>query len=293
MSRPRFARVPRTVWDSRLRSLSPGAQAVFFGLLTGPFASSVPGVVPVGAAAIAELVGCSTEAARSAFCELESAGLIKVDASALLVWLPDGPVWDPPSNRNVVTGWINQWPNLPKSPLLEDVRSALLKVVPRDLERQALEEATLSKPFPIGSGTHPKHVRTPPPSPSPSPSSDSSAPVFDRSKPAPLALVPIDTPRAEVVITFPAVGPGPKAWNLTELQRKELALAFPAVDVLAEARKALAWINANPTKRKTAGGYLRFLTSWLIRTNDRPGGAPGPGPRPYRGVDLSAAGGDE
>lgn len=62
-----------------------------------------------------------------------------------------------------------------------------------------------------------------------------------------------------------------KCWGLTQKQIDEWATAFPAVDVLAECRKALAWIEANPTKRKTANGMPRFLFNWLSRSQNQGG----------------------
>ncbi len=35
------------------------------------------------------------------------------------------------------------------------------------------------------------------------------------------------------------------------------------MDILGEARKALAWITADPRRRKTAGGMKKFLVHWF------------------------------
>lgn len=43
--------------------------------------------------------------------------------------------------------------------------------------------------------------------------------------------------------------------------------AFPAVDVRASVLRAAAWLAANPANRKS--NYLRFLTNWLTREQDR------------------------
>lgn len=48
--------------------------------------------------------------------------------------------------------------------------------------------------------------------------------------------------------------------------------AFPAVDVDGEILRAALWLASNPTKRKS--NYLRFLTSWMSRAQDRGGSAP-------------------
>lgn len=45
---------------------------------------------------------------------------------------------------------------------------------------------------------------------------------------------------------------------------------YPNVDVLQELRKMKGWANANPTKRKTKRGILRFINGWLSREQDRP-----------------------
>lgn len=46
---------------------------------------------------------------------------------------------------------------------------------------------------------------------------------------------------------------------------------FPAVDVIQELRKMKAWLNDNPSRRKTKRGILRFCSSWLSREQDKGG----------------------
>jgi hypothetical protein len=75
-----------------------------------------------------------------------------------------------------------------------------------------------------------------------------------------------------VVMEFPTHGKK-KSWDLTEEFLEECKQAFPGLDVLAETRKALAWLKAN--RLKTAKGMPRFLNSWLSRANDRGGGKTG------------------
>jgi hypothetical protein len=72
-----------------------------------------------------------------------------------------------------------------------------------------------------------------------------------------------------VLLVFPAVGEGPKEWVLLQSKVQEYAQAFPAVDVLAECRRALQWLNDNPRNRKTARGMTRYLGNWLSRSQDR------------------------
>lgn len=70
------------------------------------------------------------------------------------------------------------------------------------------------------------------------------------------------------VLEFPVVGAQGPVWGLSETLVAEWRALFPNVDVLAEARKALAWLRANEGRRKTANGMPRFLVRWLTRAVD-------------------------
>lgn len=90
-------------------------------------------------------------------------------------------------------------------------------------------------------------------------------------------LVPSEPP----LLVFPCVGRGPAEWPLTRAKVHEWQSAFPALDVLAEARKARQWLLDNPTRRKTFAGMSRFIGSWLGRAQDNPRPASS-GPRSSR-----------
>ena len=85
---------------------------------------------------------------------------------------------------------------------------------------------------------------------------DSSEPAEPDSQPLPPLL------------EFPTVGTGGSSWALTHAHVAGWSSAYPNLDVLAECRKALAWIQANPAKRKTHGGMANFLVKWFSRTTD-------------------------
>lgn len=69
-------------------------------------------------------------------------------------------------------------------------------------------------------------------------------------------------------LSFPVIGPGQSWWSLSEVQVAEWGTLFPGSDVRGESRKALAWVQASPMRRKTAKGMARFLVSWLTRAVD-------------------------
>lgn len=50
---------------------------------------------------------------------------------------------------------------------------------------------------------------------------------------------------------------------------------YPAVDVEGELKRMIAWLESNPTKKKTRRGINRFINSWLARTQDRGGSRTG------------------
>lgn len=58
---------------------------------------------------------------------------------------------------------------------------------------------------------------------------------------------------------------------ISEKQAAEWAELYPAVDILQDLRGMKGWLNANPTKRKTKSGILRFVTGWLSRTQNKGG----------------------
>ena len=83
---------------------------------------------------------------------------------------------------------------------------------------------------------------------------------------------PPDTDPSPVVLTFPVTGEGSPTWPLHDAQVQRWASLYPALDVLAEARACLAWIEADLTRRKTYGGMTKCLVSWLNRSVNSPRG---------------------
>lgn len=51
----------------------------------------------------------------------------------------------------------------------------------------------------------------------------------------------------------------------------EMQELYPAVDVMQELRSMKAWCIANPQKRKTKSGIVRFVNSWLSREQNKGG----------------------
>lgn len=54
-------------------------------------------------------------------------------------------------------------------------------------------------------------------------------------------------------------------------QMREWAALYPAVNIEQELRNMVGWCKANPSKRKTASGIMRFITAWLAREQNKGG----------------------
>ena len=58
-------------------------------------------------------------------------------------------------------------------------------------------------------------------------------------------------------------------YEVSTTQVMEWKQTYPAVNVLDQLRKMKVWSDANPRKRKTQGGMVRFITAWLGREQDK------------------------
>jgi hypothetical protein len=67
--------------------------------------------------------------------------------------------------------------------------------------------------------------------------------------------------------------------GITDADRQEWRLAYPACDLTAELAKAASWLKANPT-RAHKSNWRRFVVSWLTRSQDKGGTTRTPGVRP-------------
>lgn len=71
-------------------------------------------------------------------------------------------------------------------------------------------------------------------------------------------------------------------YPVTQEQAAEWGSLYPAVDVMQQLRAMKGWLNANPAKRKTRRGILRFVNGWLSREQDRGRGEPAKPAEPVR-----------
>ena len=90
-----------------------------------------------------------------------------------------------------------------------------------------------------------------------------------------------DVTAVTAILTYPCQGKV-TTWALTYAQVEAWAELYPSTDVQGECRKALAWVEANTSRRKTANGMAKFLVGWLNRaiSDHLPPAPPQPQPKP-------------
>jgi len=70
-------------------------------------------------------------------------------------------------------------------------------------------------------------------------------------------------PSQDVVETLPLISN--KEHYITKDELAIYAEAYPAIDPLAEIKRAKAWLIANPKNKKTSSGIKRFINTWLSK----------------------------
>jgi hypothetical protein len=127
-----YSLVQRRIWnDAGFRKLSrpaPNARDLFLYLLTTQHATQIPGLISLGESAMAEDLEWPLAGLRKALVELETAGMVKVDRVARLLWLPNGLRHNPPKSPDNVLGWAKHWRMLPECDLLREASEALMAV---------------------------------------------------------------------------------------------------------------------------------------------------------------------
>ncbi len=126
----------------------------------------------------------------------------------------------------------------------------------------------------LARGRKPVPVPVPVPEPEPEPEPDEAdlASAFpemdmDGSLPDEIDDEPLQ-PEEPAILTFPCAG-DTKEWHLTQSQVDQWRALFPTIDILAECRHALAWVDANIGRKKTASGMKRFLVRWIGESQNK------------------------
>jgi hypothetical protein len=126
--------IDQKMWgDAKFLALSkpaPNAQTLWIYLLIGPYTTSLPGLIRIGEAALAESLGWPIKALRDCVDELLRLGMIRVDWKSRLIWLPNAPGYNRPANPNVVKGWKSHWDLIPECELKTQAFEAIRGAIP-------------------------------------------------------------------------------------------------------------------------------------------------------------------
>lgn len=81
------------------------------------------------------------------------------------------------------------------------------------------------------------------------------------------------TPKKEdstpIMAYMPLTGDG--TFELRQSQTDKWSSLYPQVDLAAEINKMVGWLDANPAKRKTKTGIIKFMNAWLSKAQDQGG----------------------
>ena len=99
----------------------------------------------------------------------------------------------------------------------------------------------------------------------------------------------LETPAASALLCFPTVNPEVR-WTLPAEQLQSWVQDYPTVDVPADLRRAVNWLEADPSRLQTPANMHPFLVDWLNRASrhaERTGQARSPESRAPTDEDLA------
>jgi hypothetical protein len=136
--KPRYGRASLGFLERLLRAgVSPAAALTAARLRFSPAKRTIPGVLCIGEAGLAEAQGIEPRAFRKQARELEAAGALILDRRECLAYVVGAIEDDPPTSKNAVIGFGRQASELPDSPVKTEVLRAIGAVLDGHPEFQA------------------------------------------------------------------------------------------------------------------------------------------------------------
>lgn len=272
-----YSKIDSLFWrDQKNRKLSDDGKLLFLYLLTCPHRSSI-GLYYLPEQYVASDIKWTLERVRKGFNELLQNGCVKYDRDNEIVFIKNFLRYNSFENSNQIRGAIKFLGTLPDTVFLSD----LIEVIKMGYEdcskdksqdfKKALETLTITinervrNTVAYNSNSNSSlYLNTF------APSSNDSTP--DENTPE---LVPNDEEEpeeyAEVLQEPPLImlplNDG-KEYPITTSMAEEWQQLYQATNVVTELRKMRGWLLADPARRKTKRGILRFVTNWLSRAQD-------------------------
>ena len=272
-----YSKIDSLFWrDQKNRKLSDDGKLLFLYLLTCHHRSSI-GLYYLPEQYVASDIKWTLERVRKGFNELLQNGCVKYDRDNEIVFIKNFLRYNSFENSNQIRGAIKFLGTLPDTVFLSD----LIEVIKMGYEdcskdksqdfKKALETLTITLNERVrntvaynSNSNSSLYLNTF------APSSNDSTP--DENTPE---LVPNDEEEpeeyAEVLQEPPLImlplNDG-KEYPITTSMAEEWQQLYQATNVVTELRKMRGWLLADPARRKTKRGILRFVTNWLSRAQD-------------------------
>lgn len=216
--------------------------------------------------------------------ELESAGFVRFDADTSRMLIRSYLKWNPPDsikNLKAMAKVFDQMEASELDPLFVSIANEMAEQRGMSLFSQVSERASKIKESPSIASVMPhvmhqeegmacKEQEQEQEQEQEYSSLRSLVPSCDNAAPS-APTTPQPDPSQDVLLVMPCTGAGGRTWNVTRGYLDGLRDTYPGIDLMAECRKAKAWLDANPRRLKTYSGMKAFLTSWFSRAQNRLG----------------------
>lgn len=259
--------------NPEMQGLDDTTKLLALYLLSGPHTNSIGCYrIPTGYAA--EDLNKTSGSLAEAFQKLHDMTFIRRDFTTGWTLIPNYLRFNVLLSRNAGIAAERLFADIPKdSPIRDDAAAAIL-ANPKQFSKDFLASLTAILK---ASGSLPEGIAQVFATQEQEQEQDTKIKIKDVSAeaaenpPPSTPAAPPSEPTSPTEITFDCIQS--KVYVVTTSQRLEWEKTFPAVNVPQELRQMRAWIEANPTKRKTIGGCPRFIVAWLSREQDK-GGTP-------------------
>ena len=239
----KYRKIDPRIWrDEKFFQLKPEDKLVAIYCLTAQ--ANRCGIFVFSFALAAEELGMVPRTFAERFGRVVSAMKWRWDPTSRVLYLPRWWKYNHPESINVMKGNLTDLDDLPESQLVAEFTSNTAYI-----SRSLTETLRERSPQPLAIQEQEQEQEQ------------------DKafcSEPAPLDSEP-DVPP---VMLFPVAAKDHPGWPLYQSKIDEYRQSFPGVNLEAQLRKARQWCIDNPAKRKTPGGMLRFLNTWLSKAQD-------------------------
>lgn len=244
-----YTKTNSSIWvEMKQDGLSDRAKLLMNYLMTNDH-RNVIGVYRIPYAYAASDLGWSIETVSKGFGELIDKGYIQYDDRVEMVLIYTFLEHNPLENPNVIKSAVKLVEKLPKTVLLSDFE----RVLKGFGERYKALYQTVSNTENRIQNTENRMQKYC--------TEQKNAPCQQPSEEKAQQEEPVE----EVVERLPL---NTGDYPITQKQLEEWERIYPAVDIPSELRKMHGWLLANPKRRKTKTGIMRFVNSWLSREQD-------------------------